>query len=58
MTGGGFGGCTDNLVRSSRLQAFCGQIASQYERETGRRPDIFVTRPAGGAEELAGNTAN
>jgi galactokinase len=58
MTGGGFGGCTVNLVRSSRLQAFCEQIASQYERETGRRPDIFVTRPAGGAEELAGNTAN
>lgn len=52
MTGGGFGGCTINLVRSENVPKFRDLISSEYQNKTGRRPEIYVSRPAGGAEEV------
>jgi galactokinase len=52
MTGGGFGGCTVNLVRTSQVDGFCEFMATKYKAETGHVPDIFVTRPAGRAGEV------
>ena len=52
MTGGGFGGCTINLVRSENVRKFHDLISSEYQNKTGRRPEIYVSRPAGGAEEV------
>jgi galactokinase len=52
MTGGGFGGCTVNLVESDAVDSFRQEIASQYTRETGRTPDVFVCTPAEGAQEI------
>jgi galactokinase len=49
MTGGGFGGCTVNLVRTDRVQPFCAQLAADYARATGRRPEIYVCEAADGA---------
>ena len=49
MTGGGFGGCTVNLVRPDRAAAFCREIAAGYRAETGRQPEIYVCRAAAGA---------
>jgi galactokinase len=49
MTGGGFGGCTINLVRSDSVESFQSRIAEAYERETGIIPDTYVCLPAQGA---------
>jgi len=50
MTGGGFGGCTVNLVRGDRATAFEAHIAEKYQQTTGIAPDIYACEPAQGAE--------
>ncbi|MGC1648293.1 MAG: galactokinase [Candidatus Sulfotelmatobacter sp.] len=50
MTGGGFGGCTVNLVRADCADAFKAQIARKYEAATGIVPDLYVCEPAQGAQ--------
>ncbi len=52
MTGGGFGGCTVNLVAETAVPRFREHIAGEYERATGKKPEIYVTRAAGAAAEL------
>jgi galactokinase len=51
MTGGGFGGCTVNLVRADAAEAFAAELAARYERATQRRPEVYVCRAAEGAGE-------
>jgi galactokinase len=53
MTGGGFGGCTVNLVRAEHADAFAAELASRYERATGRRPDVYLCRASDGAGEVS-----
>jgi galactokinase len=50
MTGGGFGGCTVNLVQSESADDFRAHIAKHYREATGKSPDIYVCQPAQGAE--------
>jgi galactokinase len=50
MTGGGFGGCTVNLVASEVVEAFCQSVAGRYRRATGIEPAISVTQPATGVD--------
>jgi galactokinase len=52
MTGGGFGGCTINLVDTEQVPAFCQAVAEGYRRATGRQPEITACEAAGGAERL------
>ena len=52
MMGGGFGGCTVNLVRSGAAAKFGDKVASAYENATGIAPEIFVTSAADGASEV------
>jgi len=52
MTGGGFGGCTVNLVNVSDADSFASALAVSYERATGLRPEIFICRSAPAASEL------
>lgn len=49
MTGGGFGGCTVNLVEAEKTSEFEAAIKAGYERATGRMPRVFVTEAAEGA---------
>jgi len=51
MTGGGFGGCTVNLVRRGRAQEFIEHVSTAYRNATGVIPDIFVTGTTDGAGE-------
>jgi galactokinase len=53
MTGGGFGGCTVNLVRAERVASFCEIMAEGYASESGRRPAIHVCVPSDGAAVAA-----
>jgi galactokinase len=52
MTGGGFGGCTVNLVRDGAVAAFREHVTREYVRQTGKRPEIYVTGAAEGAGEV------
>ena len=52
MTGGGFGGCTINVVDGQAVDNFQRNIFRDYQRLTGRAPQIFVSPPAGGAGEV------
>lgn len=55
MTGGGFGGCTVNLVRRSHLEEFQQTILREYRRATNRDARIYISEAAGGAEEIKQN---
>jgi len=52
MTGGGFGGCTVNLVRNEAVPEFRTRVATAYEQSTGRSPDIYVCTASDGATEI------
>ena len=54
MTGGGFGGCTVNLVAREHEENFKRFVAEGYERETSLKPEIFVCEPSDGAGEVFG----
>ena len=49
MTGGGFGGCTVNLVRADCASAFQARVAQAYLKETGIAPAVYICEPAQGA---------
>ena len=53
MTGGGFGGCTINLVQENHVASFRENVAARYEKATGRKPEIYVSSVAGGAGRIA-----
>jgi galactokinase len=52
MTGGGFGGCTVNLVDGENVDEFKRIVAQGYSEVTGLVPDIYVSCAAEGAEEV------
>lgn len=49
MTGGGFGGCTVNLVNANSADSFGAQISQAYKVATGIVPDVYVCEPSQGA---------
>jgi galactokinase len=53
MTGGGFGGCTVNLVREESAEAFAQQIAERYREATGITAPIYLCTAEDGAGELS-----
>jgi galactokinase len=55
MTGGGFGGCTVNLVRRDALTEFSETITREYTRATGQTPNIYVSAAGEGAGEVMMN---
>jgi galactokinase len=48
MTGGGFGGCTINLVDAECVDAFRESVSEGYERATRCKPEIYVCSAADG----------
>ena len=52
MTGGGFGGCTINLVERDAVTEFQTSVAREYEKLTDLSPQIFASSAAGGAVAL------
>src|SRR6266849_256322 len=52
MTGGGFGGCTINLVDAADSAEFQRRVSAEYQRATGLRPDIYVCEASQGAEAI------
>lgn len=52
MTGGGFGGCTINLVKVEFVEDFCRKLHEQYKISTGIDCEIYVTSASDGATAL------
>ena len=52
MTGGGFGGCTVNLVAPNEVENFEGAVRAAYKERFHLNPDIFRCIPAAGAGEI------
>jgi galactokinase len=52
LTGGGFGGCTINLVEQSHSAAFAEALAGRYAAQTGIVPEIHICHASGGAHRL------
>jgi galactokinase len=53
MTGGGFGGCTVNLVRPDAIEALAAAVETEYPARTGLTPTVLRVRAAEGAGYLA-----
>lgn len=54
MTGGGFGGCTVNLVAADAVTEFQNQVAAGYKARTGIVPEIYVSTACDGAARWEG----
>ena len=52
MTGGGFGGCTVNLVRPGAAEDFRREIRSAYQERFGIDPMFYRCIPSSGADEI------
>ena len=53
MTGGGFGGCTVNLVKAEAVDEFRDKIDDEYERATGKQPEIYVCSASDGLRTVS-----
>jgi len=56
MTGGGFGGCTVNLLRADAKAGFRERISTTYEREFHVEPAFYPCKPSRGAAEEIQNS--
>ena len=52
MTGGGFGGCTINLVSVEAVDEFIQTIENGYAKATGKSPEVYICSAADGAERV------
>ena len=53
MTGGGFGGCTVNLVHPDGIAALRMAVETEYASRTGKTPRVWEVEAADGAGEVA-----
>jgi len=56
MTGGGFGGCTINVVESAAVEAFQQTVAAEYLAQTGLKPEIYVSAASDGVQQVEVNS--
>ncbi|TWF39101.1 galactokinase [Chitinophaga polysaccharea] len=43
VMGGGFGGCTINLVKADQVDDFVAYVQSAYEKQYGKTPEVYIT---------------
>lgn len=54
MTGGGFGGCTINLVREGDAEEFAATVAELYRKATSIVPRTYLCDAGDGTSEISG----
>ena len=57
MTGGGFGGCTVNLVKQHDVEAFREALRDDYRRQFGVEAETYVCTAVDGAIALQAASA-
>ena len=50
MTGAGFGGCTVNIVHEDALETFRTLVTTEYYKQIGIEPEIYLCNVSGGAQ--------
>ncbi len=55
MMGGGFGGCTINLVDKSKTTEVMADISAKYTHEFGIAPEIYIVKIADGCHKILMN---
>jgi len=55
ITGGGFGGCTVNVVRAEAAEQFVATLKDEYAAKTGITAQCFISAPSDGALAMAAN---
>jgi galactokinase len=53
LTGGGFGGCTINVVEIEHAASFAGALKERYRAATAIDPEIFICHASAGAHRIA-----
>ena len=57
MTGGGFGGCTVNLVENAHAEEFSRNVAAGYEQATGIHSETYLLAAADGVQRVGNASA-
>ena len=52
MTGGGFGGCTVNIVKDDSIDAFVDEVGRNYTAKTGLTPSFYIVSIGDGPSEI------
>jgi galactokinase len=52
MMGGGFGGCTINLVKADKIEVFIEKLGSAYQRVFHKKMPYYIVKPSNGTEEI------
>lgn len=42
MMGGGFGGCTINIIEHNKVNEFISEVSGKYQIEFGKKPDTYI----------------
>ena len=50
ITGGGFGGCTDSIVKNDTVDAFIREIGKTYQEKVGHEAEFYVVEIGDGAK--------
>jgi galactokinase len=58
LTGGGFGGCTINLVERGKADEFAEALAASYATETGIVPQIHICHASSGAHKVVASLSH
>jgi galactokinase len=58
LTGGGFGGCTINLVERGKANEFAEALAASYASETGITPQIHICHASSGAHKVVASLSH
>ncbi|MBA2499271.1 MAG: galactokinase [Chitinophagaceae bacterium] len=54
MMGGGFGGCTINLVKEESIEELLAIICTDYQKNMGRDLSFYIAETANGSSEVLG----
>ena len=57
MMGGGFGGCTINLVKKEAIPQLIEEVSAKYEAKTGKQPKVYVAETEAGVDIVHENEA-
>lgn len=52
LTGGGFGGCTINLVEREQAEDFSEELSARYSTEIGILPQVMICHASSGAHKV------
>ncbi len=53
LSGGGFGGCTVNLISADKADDFAEELTRRYRQETGIEPEMHICKAWNGAHSIS-----